>query len=510
MVVFEDYYKMIIDVVVNADTIREAQSNASKLSKGMGKYGEAFKSLQNSLTDAGLSVGFTNKAMSSLGKNMKSMGIDVNSAGYFATKTGNDLLRLGDIMPYIAKSMAGFQFKPASLKQTGDYWNNISTRMKAAGTTFFKIKPGIRGAQEELTEMGYALNSSGDMVDKNTGKLMTHARVTAMANRASYRPFQAQWLSILFIGQQMTAMFGGMIQSVLQATGIFDAWRGILMGILMPILAPLIAKWLPKLLDFLSDDGNKKMVGALIIFLAVLGAILNPIAQFALLFSSLGIEMSAVFGWFTAGAKGLTAFGNVLARIAGVVTIVVGVFNVLYGVLNGLIWPILKGLMIVMAGILFIIGGWIPVAIGAAILAITALAERFGYVRAVVMTLMNPIAGVVDLLYGLWGLASGKGFSNFGKVFSKHQANIKSAWGAGWGNVPQMAEGGIVTRPTLAMIGEAGPEAVVPLGSGGGVGGNINYNPSITINTGSNLDINTIVKKVNEGLYNDLRRVGIR
>lgn len=48
-------------------------------------------------------------------------------------------------------------------------------------------------------------------------------------------------------------------------------------------------------------------------------------------------------------------------------------------------------------------------------------------------------------------------------------------------NVPKMAAGGIVTTPTLALIGEAGPEAVIPLGRGGGVGGN-NY--SITINTG--------------------------
>src|SRR5690606_24376810 len=36
--------------------------------------------------------------------------------------------------------------------------------------------------------------------------------------------------------------------------------------------------------------------------------------------------------------------------------------------------------------------------------------------------------------------------------------------------VPAMASGGIVTRPTLALIGEAGPEAVVPLDRGiGGV-----------------------------------------
>ena len=30
-------------------------------------------------------------------------------------------------------------------------------------------------------------------------------------------------------------------------------------------------------------------------------------------------------------------------------------------------------------------------------------------------------------------------------------------------NIPRLATGGIVTSPTLAMIGEAGPEAVVPL-----------------------------------------------
>jgi hypothetical protein len=39
--------------------------------------------------------------------------------------------------------------------------------------------------------------------------------------------------------------------------------------------------------------------------------------------------------------------------------------------------------------------------------------------------------------------------------------------------IPMLAEGGIVTKPTLAMIGEAGAEAVIPL-SKGGMGGGIN------------------------------------
>ncbi len=37
-------------------------------------------------------------------------------------------------------------------------------------------------------------------------------------------------------------------------------------------------------------------------------------------------------------------------------------------------------------------------------------------------------------------------------------------------NIPMLASGGIVTAPTLAMLGEAGPEAVVPLDRAGGMG----------------------------------------
>lgn len=40
--------------------------------------------------------------------------------------------------------------------------------------------------------------------------------------------------------------------------------------------------------------------------------------------------------------------------------------------------------------------------------------------------------------------------------------------------IPMLAEGGIVSKPTLAMIGEAGPEAVVPLNKGIGSGMTVN------------------------------------
>lgn len=53
-------------------------------------------------------------------------------------------------------------------------------------------------------------------------------------------------------------------------------------------------------------------------------------------------------------------------------------------------------------------------------------------------------------------------------------------------NIPPLAQGGIVTKPTLAMIGEAGPEAVIPLSSGMGRGGapvtvNVHMPPSSVV-----------------------------
>ena len=46
--------------------------------------------------------------------------------------------------------------------------------------------------------------------------------------------------------------------------------------------------------------------------------------------------------------------------------------------------------------------------------------------------------------------------------------------------IPRLAEGGIVSSPTLALIGEAGPEAVVPLDGRHGMGGTQNITINVT------------------------------
>jgi hypothetical protein len=74
--------------------------------------------------------------------------------------------------------------------------------------------------------------------------------------------------------------------------------------------------------------------------------------------------------------------------------------------------------------------------------------------------------------------------------------------GAARKGIPLMAEGGIVTKPTLAMIGEAGAEAVVPLDKMGSMGTTINVNVA-----GSVISEGQLQSVIQDALYN-LNRSG--
>ena len=65
-------------------------------------------------------------------------------------------------------------------------------------------------------------------------------------------------------------------------------------------------------------------------------------------------------------------------------------------------------------------------------------------------------------------------------------------------NIPRLAKGGIVSQPTTALIGERGPEAVIPLSRAGGNLGQTNIN--VTVNAGMGADGADIGRQVVEVL----------
>lgn len=80
-----------------------------------------------------------------------------------------------------------------------------------------------------------------------------------------------------------------------------------------------------------------------------------------------------------------------------------------------------------------------------------AIGDYLGFILGIYKGIFNAIAS-------LWN-------NTFGKLSFKVPGWVPGIGGKGFDvpNIPMLAEGGIVTRPTLALIGEAGAEAVIPL-----------------------------------------------
>lgn len=117
------------------------------------------------------------------------------------------------------------------------------------------------------------------------------------------------------------------------------------------------------------------------------------------------------------------------------------------------------------------------------VVGIVAAYKKFETFRDVVRSVVNGIAAYFEFMVNAWiktinlvisGInlvKPGKDIPKLGEI-SIGRLGEDSSGGRGAGlAVPAMAQGGIVTGPTLALIGEAGPEAVVPLSRMGSMGG---------------------------------------
>lgn len=134
--------------------------------------------------------------------------------------------------------------------------------------------------------------------------------------------------------------------------------------------------------------------------------------------------------------------------------------------------------------------GLVVIAIGALVAALVAAYYKFDWFRAFVdkvfTGIKNAVTTSLDVIKGLFN-AYLNGykmvFNGIAKLWNNTVGKLRFSipdWVPGIGgkgfdvpNIPMLGDGGIVTGPTLALIGERGPEAVVPLDRAGGMGGSV-------------------------------------
>jgi hypothetical protein len=104
------------------------------------------------------------------------------------------------------------------------------------------------------------------------------------------------------------------------------------------------------------------------------------------------------------------------------------------------------------------------------------VSSSIGVIKGYFSALLGFYKGIFNGIASLWN-------NTIGKLSFKVPSWVPGLGGKGFDvpNIPMLAEGGIVTSATLAMIGEKGPEAVIPLDRMGQMGGN---NVTIHVNGG--------------------------
>lgn len=228
--------------------------------------------------------------------------------------------------------------------------------------------------------------------------------------------------------------------------GIVSFYKGELEG----ALSGLKLAW-----GYISDalEKNKKPLTEVSNFLVkleqILSTVLKPVLTWLGKFLGETLKIAFEIIGKTIGVV-INVIGFIVAAIGTFSSGLVALKNVAVGVFDGI-----KG---------FVDGLWDK---------LTGFAKSFASLASTIFTpLYNGFKAVLNTIIGAWNaldfgihihvpswvpLVGGKGF-DINDIFP---------------DIPYLASGGIVTSPTLAMIGEAGPEAVIPLGRGGGGFGGI-------------------------------------
>jgi hypothetical protein len=121
------------------------------------------------------------------------------------------------------------------------------------------------------------------------------------------------------------------------------------------------------------------------------------------------------------------------------------------------------------------------VLVAAAVVALTAamvyleikfslMSKAFDKFGNAIMVVTGPLGVLIGSLRKLVELKDAVGSFNIGGI-----------------NIPGFADGGIVTKPTLAMVGEKGPEAIIPLSQMGGMGGGVTVNVTGGLSTSAEI-----------------------
>ena len=253
-----------------------------------------------------------------------------------------------------------------------------------------------------------------------------------------------------------------------------NAWQSVsdAIGPLIKDLAEFLGPIIERIITFLKE--NTEVVK---VFMAVLAgaATLAMIAALVAAIGALFNPVTLIIGGIAALAAGIAYAWNNFETFRNVVTTTFSVLRTTFTTW----WTVVKWVFD------NVFGGMDGIRKATTVLKV-AFQTSFNAIKTVVMSIYNAIQSVIS--------AARTAINTVSTVVDKAKSIpgsgiVSSAIGAISGILP-FAEGGIVTGPTVGLVGEAGPEAIIPLDKMGSMGGTTN----ITINMPAGTDGDEVIR----------------
>lgn len=404
-----------------------------------------------------------------------------NLESYYGIASG-EALEYGNMMGSMLQNIGGLTEDEAA-KQS-------QTLIKLAGDLTAMYGGSTEDAVRALTG---ALKGNNTMLD-NYGMAVNDAMIKTKAfemgiysgkGEMSLATKQAATLALIM--EQTGAAQGQASREAEGASGTMRAFTTEIKNLattigetLLPIITPMIqkisegVKWFGGL-----DEGTKKNILTALGLAAVLGPLLLIFGQVATVIATLvGVYLKFNVA-LTAGKTIFAAFGAALGPTGLIMIGLMALAAAAYLIITN--WDKVKA---------FFIGfkdHWVGI--------FNSIGEfTKGIMDGIVSFIKGGVNKVIDALNGMIR-ALNKLKINFPDWIPKLGGK---SFGLNIPAIPKLADGGIATKPTLAMIGEAGPEAVVPLRDG-------MRNTTQTINLTVELDGKVLARQLFNPLENEKR-----
>ena len=307
----------------------------------------------------------------------------------------------------------------AQVKQTENF---IGAMSRATGVADDQLRPAMAALVRGTKDVQAAQNLMGLTLDIATGLQMDQTTVAEALAKAQQGNFKAL--------RSLTPEMAALIKEGADLNTVMDVLGGTFGG-----AASAAAETAAGKMKILSNSvaETKESIGAAL--LPVVEAALPILQKFA--------------DW---AQKNPNAFLAIAAAIGG---IAIAITAVNFAMALNPFTAIAAGIALLVVGVIYAY-------------------NKFETFRNIIKNVINGVASYFEFMANAWVTAANiiiKGLNLINpfddipyipKISIGRMSNDSDTSGGGM-VIPKMADGGIVTGPTIAMIGEAGPEAVIPL-----------------------------------------------